>query len=96
MLANNETGTIQPVEQIGKIAREAGVLFHTDAVQAYTQIPIDVQAMNIDLMSTSGHKINGPKGIGFLYIREVLRFIRLFMAERRNARGEPELRMFPV
>ena len=70
MLANNEIGTIQPVEQIGKIAREAGVLFHTDAVQAYTQIPIDVQAMNIDLMSTSGHKINGPKGIGFLYIRE--------------------------
>ena len=58
MLANNEIGTIQPVEQIGKIAREAGVLFHTDAVQAYTQIPIDVQAMNIDLMRTSGHKIN--------------------------------------
>lgn len=90
MLANNETGTIQPVEQIGKIAREAGVLFHTDAVQAYTQIPIDVQAMNIDLMSTSGHKINGPKGIGFLYIREGVKihsFIHGGAQERKRRAG---------
>lgn len=90
MLANNEIGTIQPVEQIGKIAREAGVLFHTDAVQAYTQIPIDVQAMNIDLMSTSGHKINGPKGIGFLYIREGVKihsFIHGGAQERKRRAG---------
>ena len=70
MFANNEIGTIEPIAEIGKIAHEHGVLFHTDAVQAYTQVPIDVEAMNIDMMSTSGHKINGPKGIGFLYIRK--------------------------
>jgi len=70
MFANNEIGTIQPVEQIGKIAREHGVLFHTDAVQAFGQIPISVDEMKIDMLSASGHKFNGPKGIGFLYIRK--------------------------
>lgn len=69
MAANNEIGTIQPIAQIGRIAHQNGILFHTDAVQAYTQIPIDVEAMQIDMLSTSGHKINGPKGVGFLYIR---------------------------
>lgn len=69
MMANNEIGTIEPVEDIGAMARRNGVLFHTDAVQAYTNIPIDVQTMNIDMLSVSGHKLNGPKGIGFLYIR---------------------------
>lgn len=69
MMANNEIGTIEPVEDIGAVARRNGVLFHTDAVQAYTNIPIDVQTMNIDMLSVSGHKLNGPKGIGFLYIR---------------------------
>lgn len=90
MFANNEIGSIQPIEQIGRIAREAGVLFHTDAVQAYTQLPIDVEAMNIDLMSTSGHKINGPKGIGFLYIREGIKihsFIHGGAQERKRRAG---------
>ena len=69
MFANNEIGTIEPVKEIGQIAKEHGILFHTDAVQAYTQVPIDVKELNIDLMSASGHKINGPKGIGFIYIK---------------------------
>ncbi len=70
MAANNEIGTIQPVGEIGALAKEYGVLFHTDAVQAYTNMPIDVKAMNIDMLSASGHKINGPKGVGFLYIKK--------------------------
>lgn len=90
MFANNEIGTIQPIAEIGKIAHEHGVLFHTDAVQAYTQVPIDVEAMHIDMMSTSGHKINGPKGIGFLYIRKGVK-IRSFVhggaQERRRRAG---------
>lgn len=69
MFANNEIGTIEPVKEISKIAHAHGVLFHTDAVQAYGHIPINVNDLGIDLMSISGHKINGPKGIGFLYIR---------------------------
>lgn len=69
MAANNEVGTIEPVSRIGAIAHEHGILFHTDAVQAYGQIPLDVNAMNIDMLSCSGHKLNGPKGVGFLYVR---------------------------
>ncbi|MBQ3684179.1 MAG: cysteine desulfurase NifS [Methanomicrobium sp.] len=68
MFANNEIGTIQPIAEIGKIAREHNVLFHTDAVQAAGHVPIDVRAMNIDMLSISGHKFNGPKGTGVLYI----------------------------
>ena len=92
MSANNEIGTIEPIKEIGKIAHEHGVLFHTDAVQAYTQVPIDVEAMNIDMMSTSGHKINGPKGIGFLYIRKGVK-IKSFIhggAQERHRRAGTE------
>lgn len=70
MFANNEIGTIQPIKEIGEIAKEHGILFHTDAVQAYGHVPINVDEDHIDMLSTSGHKINGPKGIGFLYIRK--------------------------
>ena len=73
MFANNEIGTIEPIAEIGAIARAHGVLFHTDAVQAFGQEPIQVDEMNIDMLSSSGHKLNGPKGIGFLYIRKGIR-----------------------
>ncbi|MGE5268078.1 MAG: aminotransferase class V-fold PLP-dependent enzyme, partial [Thiohalocapsa sp.] len=69
MAAHNEIGIIQPLVEIGALCREKGVLFHTDAAQAFGKIPLDVEAMNIDLMSISGHKIYGPKGIGALYVR---------------------------
>lgn len=70
MAANNEIGTIQPVAEIGRIAKERGICFHTDAVQAFGHIPLDVKAMGIDMLSASAHKLNGPKGIGFLYVRQ--------------------------
>ena len=70
MFANNEIGTIEPIKKIGAVAHEHGIVFHTDAVQAYGHVPINVDEMNIDLLSASGHKINGPKGIGILYIRD--------------------------
>jgi cysteine desulfurase len=70
MFANNEVGTIEPISQIGKIAKERNILFHTDAVQALGHIPINVNEMNIDLLSASAHKFNGPKGVGILYIRQ--------------------------
>lgn len=73
MHANNEIGTIEPVKEIGKIAREKGVLFHTDAVQTFGKVPIDVKDMNIDLLSSSSHKLHGPKGVGMIYIREGLK-----------------------
>ncbi|MGN1146862.1 MAG: cysteine desulfurase NifS [Lachnospiraceae bacterium] len=92
MYANNEIGTIQPIREIGEIARKHGVLFHTDAVQAYAQIPIDVEADHIDMLSASGHKFNGPKGCGFLYIRKGVK-IRSFVhggAQERARRAGTE------
>ncbi len=73
MAANNEIGTIQPLQEIGAIAKKNKILFHTDAVQAYGHIPLNVDEMGIDLLSASGHKLNGPKGVGFLYIRKEVR-----------------------
>ena len=92
MFANNEIGTIEPVAEIGEIARERGVLFHTDAVQAFGQLPIHVDELKIDMLSSSGHKLNGPKGIGFLYIRKGVK-IRSFLhggAQERKRRAGTE------
>ena len=69
MFANNEIGTIQPIKEIGEIAKEHDIIFHTDAVQAYGHVPINVDEYHIDMLSASGHKINGPKGIGIMYLR---------------------------
>ena len=69
MFANNEIGTMEPIKEIGAIAKKHDILFHTDAVQAFGHVPIDVQEMNIDMLSASGHKFHGPKGIGFMYLR---------------------------
>lgn len=86
MFANNEIGTLQPIEEIGRLAKERGILFHTDAVQAYGHIPIDVQALSIDMLSASGHKFHGPKGIGFLYIRKGIK-VRSFLHGGAQERG---------
>ena len=90
MAANNEIGTIQPLKEIGELARKHGVFFHTDAVQAFTHIPLNVDEMNIDMLSASGHKIFGPKGIGFLYIRKGVKsgsFIHGGAQERKRRAG---------
>lgn len=92
MFANNEIGSIQPIKEIGRIAREHGILFHTDAVQAFGQVPINVDEYHIDMLSASGHKFNGPKGIGFAYIRKGVK-IRSFIhggAQERKRRAGTE------
>jgi len=90
MYANNEIGTIQPIQEIGEIAKANKILFHTDAVQAMGQVEIDVDTCNIDMLSASGHKINGPKGVGFLYIRtgvKIRSFIHGGAQERKRRAG---------
>ena len=89
MAANNEIGTIQPLKEIGAIAKKNNILFHTDAVQAYGHIPLSVEEMGIDLLSASGHKFNGPKGVGFLYIRRGVRIGALIHggAQERSRRA---------
>ena len=92
MFANNEIGTIEPIREIGEIAKEHGILFHTDAVQAFGQVPINVDELHIDMLSSSGHKLHGPKGIGFLYIRKGVK-IRSFVhggAQERKRRAGTE------
>ena len=92
MYANNEIGSVQPISEIGAVCRAKGVVFHTDAVQAFGHIPIDVDEYHIDMLSASGHKLNGPKGIGFLYIRKGVK-IRSFVhggAQERKRRAGTE------
>ncbi len=92
MYANNEIGTLQPIREVGQIAHERGILFHTDAVQAFGQLPINVDELHIDLLSASAHKVNGPKGVGCLYIRSGLK-LRSFIhggAQERSRRAGTE------
>ena len=86
MFANNEIGTIEPIKEIGKLAHEHGIIFHTDAVQAYGHVPINVEELGIDILSASGHKINGPKGVGIMYLRETVR-IESFIHGGSQERG---------
>ncbi|MFT8341217.1 MAG: cysteine desulfurase NifS [Clostridium beijerinckii] len=92
MFANNEIGTIQPIKEIGEICREKKVLFHTDAVQAVGNVPVDVKEMNIDMLSLAGHKIYGPKGIGVLYIKKGIKIDNLIHggAQEKNRRAGTE------
>ena len=89
MFANNEMGAVQPIAEIGALCKEKGVLFHTDAVQAAAHLPIDVQAMNIDMLSMSGHKFHGPKGVGILYARNGIRLVNVIEggAQERGKRA---------
>ena len=92
MMVNNEIGTIQPISEIGKLCREKGVLFHTDAVQAVGHLAVDVQALNVDMLSASAHKFHGPKGVGFLYARKGIRLANLIEggAQERGKRAGTE------
>ncbi len=87
MFANNEIGTVEPVKEISETAKKHGILFHTDAVQAFTHVPIDVKELGIDMLSASGHKFNGPKGVGFLYIRKGVR-IKSFVHGGQQEKGK--------
>ncbi len=89
MAANNEIGTLQPVREIGAVAREKGVLFHTDAVQVVGQLPVDVNQMNIDFLSLSAHKLNGPKGIGALYMKKGIKIDALYHGGSQERKLRP-------
>ena len=95
MHANNEVGSIQPVEEIGRLAREKGILFHTDAVQSLGKIPVDVQEIKADLLTGSGHKIYGPKGIGFLYVRKGVRLEPLAFGGSQERKVRPGTENIP-
>ncbi len=89
MFANNEIGTIMPIKEIGALAREKGIVFHTDAVQAAGHVPIDVKELNIDLLSMSGHKIHGPKGVGLIYIRKGVKIRPLLLGGGQERKRRP-------
>ena len=95
MFANNEIGSVQPIKELGAIAHSKGVVFHTDAVQAFAHIPINVADMNIDMLSASGHKFHGPKGTGFLYLSNKVKIGSFIHGGRRSREaGEPEHLMY--
>ena len=96
MFANNEIGTIEPIGEIGAFAREKGIIFHTDAVQAVGHVPIDVKAMNIDMLSMSGHKFYGPKGIGALYMRKGIKITLSYTAALRKEAEERAQKTYPA
>jgi len=98
MHANNETGVLFPLEEIGRIAKERGILFHTDAVQSFGKVPVNVETLQVDLLSLSAHKLYGPKGIGALYIRPGVRMVALHHGghQERNRRGGTENVAFAV
>lgn len=93
MMVNNEIGTIQPIKELCNVAHNHGAVFHTDAVQALGHIPVDVKALGIDMMSCSAHKFNGPKGVGFLFIKRALTFLHMPTEVRRSLDYEQEQRM---
>lgn len=95
MYANNEVGTVQPIQEIGQLARERGILFHVDAVQALGALPITLRELPVDYMSFTAHKINGPQGIGGLYVRSGAPLHQDFMAASRSAADVPEQRILP-
>src|SRR5690625_5255330 len=94
MYVNNETGVIQPIEEIGEILQEHQALFHTDAVQAIGLLPINVEQLQVDLLSASAHKINGPKGSAFMYVKEGIHLQPQFYVENKNEKCERVQKMF--
>jgi len=96
MHANNETGIIQPVREISAIARERGIVMHTDAVQSVGKIPVNVKELGVDLLSLSGHKIHAPKGIGVLYIRKGVKLVPFMTGGATSASAGREPRMSPA
>ena len=94
MYANNEVGVVQPIEEIGELLKNHPAYFHTDAVQAYGSLSINVQKAHIDLLSVSSHKINGPKGIGFLYQEKLFLLNRFFTVDSKSEKNEQVRKMY--